>query len=137
MSIGELMRAARIEAGVSQKEMSRRIGRPVNTISLYENGHLNASELTRRNWAIALGKPFDHFLDLPESTMGQRFRKARIREGINVIQFSKVAGLQPTTVYSWENAEFIPIRHVLSIYRLLPNGMRGEYGLHWFLGVEE
>lgn len=53
-SFGELLRAARLAAGLSQSDLSGRSGLPKPTLSRYENGHVLPSLSTLRKLALAL-----------------------------------------------------------------------------------
>jgi len=54
-TFGEILRTARLAAGLSQADLSQRSGLPKPTLSRYENGHVLPSLQTLRKLADALG----------------------------------------------------------------------------------
>jgi transcriptional regulator with XRE-family HTH domain len=59
--MGELIRLAREERGMSQVDLAKEINRRPATISLIENGKSEISVLTLMLFAIALQKPISYF----------------------------------------------------------------------------
>jgi transcriptional regulator with XRE-family HTH domain len=59
--MGELIRIAREEKGMSQVELAKEINRRPATISLIENGKSEISVITLMLFAIALNKPISYF----------------------------------------------------------------------------
>ena len=59
--LGKRIKQARQEAGMSQKELARRVDRTQGVVSTVENGlsTIDAPDLPR--WAAALGKPVMYF----------------------------------------------------------------------------
>ncbi len=79
MALGELLRQARLEAGMSQRELcGETITR--NMLSRIENGAAHPSVDTLRYLASRLGKPISYFLEeetlSPEDTAMEKARKA-------------------------------------------------------------
>ena len=54
-SLGSRLRSARLEAGMSQAQLSERTGLPKPTLSRYENDHVSPSIATLRKLCDALG----------------------------------------------------------------------------------
>lgn len=76
--IGELIRAARDEAGMTQKKLAERISKSQVTISDIENGKMDISLLTMVSIALVLGKPIISFL--PESWLQKLLAEAQSKE---------------------------------------------------------
>ena len=61
MSVGERIRAARLEKGWSQPYVAKRTQADVNTIYLHESGMRKPSKLALFGYAMLFGKPVDWF----------------------------------------------------------------------------
>ena len=48
------------------------------------------------------------FETLPEETLGQRIRKARLFHGLTKIEFAKAIGVNVRSITVWENGEHLP-----------------------------
>jgi transcriptional regulator with XRE-family HTH domain len=59
--IGERLRTARIEAGLTQSELASRIGKRQASISAIENGKMDPSIRDLLHFAFALNKPISYF----------------------------------------------------------------------------
>jgi len=58
----DLLRRLRTEAGLTQTELARRLGRPQSYVSKYEAGERRLDFLELREVCGALGTPMDEFL---------------------------------------------------------------------------
>lgn len=83
MNIGENMRRARKEAGISQQDMAKRIGAHQKDISLWENGkHIPSAEVVAK-WCEAAGVTADYIMEeRPKKKMKHKIGELLSEEGI-------------------------------------------------------
>lgn len=48
------------------------------------------------------------FEDLPEETLGQRIKKARLYHGYTKKEFGKLMGVSSRMIWGWEKDEYLP-----------------------------
>lgn len=96
---------ARLRTGMDIVDMARAAGLSSATVSKVENGRQIPIVVTVRALAEALKQPV-WFLGcyelLPEDTLGQRIRKARLYEGLTKKEFADRLGVNEKTVRLWE-----------------------------------
>jgi transcriptional regulator with XRE-family HTH domain len=61
MQLGEKIAKARIEAGMTQEELSEAVGKKPATVSRWEGGHISPKPKTLAKIAAATGKPVSWF----------------------------------------------------------------------------
>lgn len=86
--IGELVRTARDEEGMTQKKLAERISKSQVTISDIENGKMDISFLTMVSIALVLGRPIISFF--PESLLKELMAEAKSKdeqEFLNAFQY--------------------------------------------------
>jgi len=76
--VGTLLRQARLEAGISQKELAKRLGCSTSRISAYEYGERPIPLAELELLAQYLYLPVEHFLDDQEGTVGEWHRQEEI-----------------------------------------------------------
>ncbi len=82
--LGQRVRNARIESGLSQQDLANRIGTTQDAVSLYERGARAVSLETLVAIAKALNKPLGYFLELkPELVV---VKNSRLYEVVSDIQ---------------------------------------------------
>jgi len=77
-SLGKALKKARIDTGISQRELARRTGLRQSHLSLIENDRHDPSATIVRTLAQALGVSSDYLLDLTDDP---RPRPRRRRQG--------------------------------------------------------
>ncbi len=96
---------ARLRTGMDIVDVARVAGLSSATVSKVENGRQIPIVVTVRALAEALKQPI-WFLGcydvLPEDTLGQRIRKARLYHGLTKKEFAGRLGVNEKTVRLWE-----------------------------------
>lgn len=73
--VGALLRQARIEAGLSQKDLADAVSRPVSRIVAYEYGELPIPFVELEQLAERLQRPIEYFLDDSDGPLGEWRRR--------------------------------------------------------------
>lgn len=73
------MRQARLEAGISQKELAKVVGCSTSRISAYEHGERPIPLAELELLAQYLQLPLEHFLDDQEGPVGEWHRQQEVR----------------------------------------------------------
>lgn len=96
---------ARLKTGMDIVDVARAAGLSSATVSKVENSRQIPIVVTVRALAAALKQPV-WFLGcyelLPENTLGQRIRKARLYHGLTKKEFAERLGVNEKTVRLWE-----------------------------------
>ncbi len=77
--VGALLRQARLEAGISQKELAKVVGCSTSRISAYEHGERPIPLAELELLAQYLQLPLEHFLDDQEGPVGEWHRQQEVR----------------------------------------------------------
>ena len=75
--VGALLRQARLEAGISQKELAEMVGCSASRLSAYEHGERPIPLAELELLAQYLRLPLEHFLDNQEGPVGEWHRQRR------------------------------------------------------------
>ena len=75
--VGALLRQARLEAGISQKELAEMVGCSASRLSAYEHGERPVPLAELELLAQYLRLPLEHFLDNQEGPVGEWHRQRR------------------------------------------------------------
>jgi len=96
---------ARLRTGMDIVDVARTAGLSSATVSKVENGRQIPTVVTVQALAAALKQPV-WFLGcyevLPEDTLGQRIRKARLYHGLTKKEFADRLGVNEKTIRLWE-----------------------------------
>jgi transcriptional regulator with XRE-family HTH domain len=129
---GDRLRQARIDKGMSIRDLAMASGLTTVTISNLEAGRTTASLLTLRKVTQVLGVPviyFGYFESLPEDTLGQRIKKARLNHGLMLKELSAIVGVDEKSLCHWEMDRHVPLkRHLDKLLVIIPGLCReGEF----------
>lgn len=100
------------------KDLSQTTGLSERAISFLETDRGNAALPTLRLLAEILGVQVAFlgcFESLPEDTLGQRIKKARLYHGYNKKEFANMIGVKVHTLMKWEKGLTKPLKS----YKLL------------------
>jgi transcriptional regulator with XRE-family HTH domain len=103
-------------------------GLSVSTIGDAEGGRVTPSLPVLRKLARALDVSVAYlgcFEKLPEETLGQRIRKARLCKGLMKVEFAQVLGVNVKTLREWESDKRKPSREYLA---MLEEHLRASLG---------
>ena len=106
MTIGDHIRTRRLDLGLFQKEVAKRVGVTTDTITNWE---LNRTEPEIQY----LPKIIDFLGYVPFSTgdsFPERLKAYRMLNGLSQRQLAQELGVDPTTVRDWENGKSKPMR---------------------------
>ncbi|MCF6095071.1 transcriptional regulator [Microaerobacter geothermalis] len=109
---GGRLKLSRLKKGMTQVELSNATGISVTAIRQLEKDKSKATLPSLRKLSKALGVSNAYlgcFEKLPEDTLGQKIRKARLYHGFNQKEFAKVLGVVEKTVRKWESDIHKPI----------------------------
>ncbi|WP_207857892.1 helix-turn-helix domain-containing protein [Lucifera butyrica] len=116
---GERIRWARFEIGLDIVDVAREAGLCTGTISRIENGRAQTVEIeTLRKLASVLNQPvwlLGCFDLLPEKTLAERIRKARLYHGLTKSEFAAKIGTNEKTVRLWERGKCSPTEKSMKI----------------------
>ncbi len=96
---------ARLKAGMNIIDVARAAGLSSVTVSKIENGRQIPIVVTVRALASVLKQPvwfLGCYEALPEDTLGQQIRKARLYHGLTKKEFADRLGVNEKTVQLWE-----------------------------------
>ncbi|WP_281169607.1 helix-turn-helix domain-containing protein [Thermicanus aegyptius] len=114
------MRKARLEKNMTHRELSDATGLSVTAISNLERDRFKPTMPNLRKLSTVLGVPISYlgcFETLPENTLGERIRKARLYHGYSKKEFAEIIGVDVKSIQSWEKDLRIPIDEYLSKIR--------------------
>lgn len=120
---GGRLRHARLSKNLLLVDLAAKTGLSVVSIRLAEQ---NVTKLTPPNLRVlseALEVPVAYlgcFESLPEETLGQRIKKARLYHGYTKVGFGDLFGLSARSIQGWEKDEFLPIaKHMPLLLKFL------------------
>lgn len=115
---GLRIRAARNEANLSIRELAALSGLTPEAISMLENGVHPPSLKSLRKISACLNRPIHYlgcFENLPESTFGERLKKARLFHGLTKKEASIEFGTDTRVITNWESNRVLPPEKYLDI----------------------
>ncbi|UYZ15162.1 MULTISPECIES: helix-turn-helix domain-containing protein [Brevibacillus] len=108
---GGRIRRTRLEKNMLLVELAAATGLSVRSLRLAEQNKLTVSPPSLRKLSEALGMSIAYlgcFENLPEHTLGQRIKKARLYHGYTKREFGEILGLSPRMILGWEKDEYRP-----------------------------
>ncbi len=105
---------------MTHRELSDATGLSVTAISNLERDRFKPTMPNLRKLSTVLGVPISYlgcFETLPENTLGERIRKARLYHGYSKKEFAEIIGVDVKSIQSWEKDLRIPIDEYLSKIR--------------------
>lgn len=102
---GLRIRAARNEVNLTIRELAALSGLTPETISMMENGVHTPSLKSLRKLSAYLSQPIYYlgcFETLPETTFGERLKKARLYHGLTKEEIALQLGVDSKTIKNWE-----------------------------------
>ncbi|WP_199883656.1 helix-turn-helix domain-containing protein [Anaerosinus massiliensis] len=109
-SVGERVRWARQKKNLTQVELAKRVSCVATTIIIIEKtGRYNISTL--KKISIVVDQPIEFlgcFENMPETTFGDRLKKARYYHGYDKKEAAEIVGFNQRTLYDWERGKREP-----------------------------
>lgn len=108
---GSRIRGARTEANLSIRELAALSGLTPEAISMMENGVHPPSLKSLRKISSCLNRPIQYlgcFETLPESTFGERLKKARLYRGLTKEEAAVEFGVNSKSITNWESNRVVP-----------------------------
>jgi transcriptional regulator with XRE-family HTH domain len=108
---GGRIRRARLEKNMLLVDLAAATGLSVVSLRLAEQNKTTVSPPNLRKLSEALGVSIAYlgcFENLPEHTLGQRIKKARLYHGYNKREFAKKIGVSARMIWLWEKDEYRP-----------------------------
>lgn len=122
---GLRIRASRIEANLSIRELAALTGLTPEAISFMENGVHPPSLKSLKEISVCLNRPVHYlgcFETLPEDTFGDRLNKARLYHGLTKQEAALQLGVDPKSILNWESNGVLP-------------SVRNQKKINCFLGI--
>ncbi|KYH31338.1 transcriptional repressor DicA [Moorella mulderi DSM 14980] len=114
---GARLRRARLAKNMTIHDLAVATGLSVKTIGNLEANRTRALLPHLRVLAQVLNVPLYYigcFENLPEKTLGQRIRKARVFHGLTKEELAQSIGVNPKTLQSWEQDKRKPLQRYLT-----------------------
>jgi len=108
---GGRIRRARLAKNMLLVDLAATTGLSVQALRLAEQNKSTVSPPNLRRLSEALGVSIAYlgcFENLPEHTLGQRIKKARLYHGYNKREFGEIFGLSTRMILGWEKDEYRP-----------------------------
>jgi transcriptional regulator with XRE-family HTH domain len=108
---GGRIRRARLEKNMLLVDLAAATGLSVRSLRLAEQNKSTVSPPNLRRLSEALGVSIAYlgcFENLPEQTLGQRIKKARLYHGYNKREFGEILGVSRRMIVGWEKDEYRP-----------------------------
>lgn len=108
---GLRIRAARNEVNLTIRELAALSGLTPETISMMENGVHPPSLKSLRKLSTCLSRPIHYlgcFETLPETTFGERLKKARLFNGLTKEETARKLRVDPKSITNWESNRSTP-----------------------------
>ena len=105
-TVAARLRRARLAKGMTIARLAEIARLSVSTVTDAEGGHVMPSLPVLRKLSRVLGVSIAYlgcFEGLPEETLGQRIRKARLCRGLMKVEFAQVLGVNVKTLREWES----------------------------------
>lgn len=117
-SPGARLRQARVAKGMTINDLAAAAGLSTVAISCLEAGKTAAALPNLRKFSDILGVPVSYlgqFESLPENTLGQRIKKARLYHGLTKRELARILGVDEKTLRHWEMDRHVPLERYLTI----------------------
>ncbi|HHX50613.1 MAG TPA: helix-turn-helix transcriptional regulator [Clostridia bacterium] len=111
-SPGERLQHARIQKGMTITDLAQAAETTIHTIMNIERGRTHPSLSNLNRFARILEVNISYlgcFEELPENTLGQKIKKARLFHGHTQSEVSRIVGVNPRTLGEWENGRRQPL----------------------------
>lgn len=125
---GSRIRHTRKSLDLTIRELAHSTGLTPEAISMIENDVNPPSLKSLRLLSTHLGVPISYlgcFEDLPEKTLGDRLKKARLYYGISMKEAAVILSIDPKSIRNWETNKTKPqskimnkINHFISVIKL-------------------
>ena len=117
LTLGNHIRARRLDYGLNQKEAAKRIGVNPWTILNWEKGHREPHVRAYPGIMNFLGYcPVQY----PKS-VGERIRLHRMHRGLTLLSLANILGVDEGTVGNWERSARLPYRQSTHFHRKIYN----------------
>ncbi len=137
--LGQRLKQARIEAGLTQKGAGESIGVDPHTIYSYETDRVNPSGPAMRALAHTYNKPVEWFfgdeeeeLDDDDARLGERLRQARREKRMTLDTVANALDSSSPTISRYEEGEQRPSEPILHALANLY-----DRSVEWLLGEED
>lgn len=115
-TIGAKIRNRRLELQLFQRDVAVFCGVSEDTITYWENGRAEPQIHLYPKVIELLGYfPFD----IDTTTIGGKIKFYRYVKGLNQEKFSKMLGVDESTIYHWENNTHAPLPHNMKVLQAL------------------
>ena len=105
ITIADHLRKRRLDLKLFQSDVARTIGVSEDTITYWENGRTVPLISAIPSVIRFLGyNPYG----VDTSTVGGKVKQYRLMKGLSLKNFARLVHVDPSTVKSWEDNEFIP-----------------------------
>jgi DNA-binding transcriptional regulator YiaG len=105
ITIADHLRKRRLDLKLLQGDVARMIGVSEDTITYWENGR--TVPLISAIPAVIRFLGYNPY-EVDTSTLGGKVKQYRLMKGLSLKNFAKLVHVDPSTVKSWEENEFIP-----------------------------
>ncbi len=105
-TVGDHLKRARMDRGLSLEKAGRKLGVDASTLKGWEDGRFGVRRRHREKVVAFLG--YDPFP--PELAWGEEIRKRRLALGLTLKALAKELGVNQGTAAAWERGA-LPIRH--------------------------
>jgi transcriptional regulator with XRE-family HTH domain len=119
---GARIRQQRKEKDIKIRELAELTGLTTTSISYLENGKTKPSLYNLRKLSQTLGADISYlgcFENMPETTLGDKIKKARMYHGKTIIDLAKSIGVDVKTVGGWEKSEHEPLERYMPMIKSL------------------
>jgi len=104
--LGDHIRKRRLDLGLFQRDLARRLGADAKTLLNWEKGR---TEPRLRFLPAILAFLGEDPRPMPP-TFGERLRRAREAKGLSIARLARQLEVDPTTVWSWEKGRHQPAK---------------------------
>jgi transcriptional regulator with XRE-family HTH domain len=105
-TIGDHLRKRRLDLGLLQREVAKKIGVTTCTIQYWETNRVGPALRFRPRIAIFLG--YDFFRGGAPELVAEKLRVHRERLGLSRKRFAAPLGIDPSNVAGWETERYRP-----------------------------
>lgn len=108
---GSRIRQARQERNLTILELAEQIEISMTALSKIERGVTTPSPPTLRKISFILERPISYIgclENLPQESLGQKFKKARLYQGLLVTEVATILNVDVKTIKNWESDRRVP-----------------------------
>ncbi|NJJ37790.1 helix-turn-helix domain-containing protein [Paenibacillus apii] len=124
---GNRIKLARLAKEMTAREVSEFVGISETALFYIEGKKIMPSLSTLKCLSELFNLPVSYlgcFESLPEETLGQRIKKARMYQGLRVAEFAKLLGVDQKTINNWENDRRKPLsKHMKEIKKFVDTSL--------------